>query len=249
MAADMTDRPEGGMVRGLLGLLSPRSRSRLIAGLRRPRPTLGNGAFVHSSVHLIGALSVRIGGNSVVSEDTWLNVNSATAEGQYAIDIHRNCFVGKRNFFSSGAAIELLPYVLTTVDCKFIGSSHRIADPSVPFIASGTSNDASIRIGVNCFVGAGAAVMGNVMIGHGSVIGAMAFVTADVPPFSIAIGNPARVVKRYSHAASAWLPVDSIAAADVASMPDENLYLQTLDRDWSELKMPYPAAARDMGHT
>lgn len=216
--------------------------------LRRPRPELGRKAFIHRSVHLIGAQGMRIGASSVISEDTWINVNRSVP-GAYAIDIHRDCFIGKRNFFSSGARIELLPYVLTTVDCKFIGSSHRIDDPWVPYLVSGTTADATIRIGVNCFIGAGAAVIGNVTVGHGSVIGAMAFVTDNVPPFSVVIGNPARVVKRYSVEAGRWLAADAVGADDLARLPSEADYLAALDRRHAGLPMPYPAAGRDMGNT
>ena len=44
-------------------------------------------------------------------------------------------------------------------------------------------------------VGCGAVVLGNVTVGHDSVIGANAVVLKDVPPFSVAAGVPAKVVK------------------------------------------------------
>lgn len=50
-------------------------------------------------------------------------------------------------------------------------------------------------IGDNCFVGVGSIVMPGVRIGDGSVIGAGSVVTKDIPPGSLVVGNPARVVK------------------------------------------------------
>jgi serine O-acetyltransferase len=47
-----------------------------------------------------------------------------------------------------------------------------------------------------CDIACGVAVLGNVTIGRGSVIGANAVVVHDVPPFSVAVGAPARVIKR-----------------------------------------------------
>ncbi len=44
-------------------------------------------------------------------------------------------------------------------------------------------------------VGAGAAILGEITIGHDSVIGANAVVTRDVPPHSLVVGIPARVVR------------------------------------------------------
>jgi virginiamycin A acetyltransferase len=55
------------------------------------------------------------------------------------------------------------------------------------------------RIGNDVWIGTGATIMPGVTIGDGAVIGAKAVVGSDVPPYSIALGNPARVVrKRFS---------------------------------------------------
>ena len=52
-----------------------------------------------------------------------------------------------------------------------------------------------ITIGNDCWLGGGAIVCPGVTIGPGCVIGAGAVVTKDVPPYSLAVGNPARVIK------------------------------------------------------
>jgi serine O-acetyltransferase len=53
-------------------------------------------------------------------------------------------------------------------------------------------------IGDRVDIGCGVAILGNVTIGHDSVIGANAVVISDIPPFSLAVGVPAKVVKRRS---------------------------------------------------
>ena len=50
-------------------------------------------------------------------------------------------------------------------------------------------------IGKNVFLGAGCVVIGDISIGDGSVIGANAVVTKSIPPNSVAVGVPARVIK------------------------------------------------------
>ena len=52
-----------------------------------------------------------------------------------------------------------------------------------------------IHIGRNCWLGAGVLVMPGVNIGDNSVIGAGSVVTKDIPPNSVAFGNPCRVVR------------------------------------------------------
>ena len=50
-------------------------------------------------------------------------------------------------------------------------------------------------IGNDVWIGAGAIILSGVKIGSGAIIGAGAVVVKDVPPYAIAAGNPARVVK------------------------------------------------------
>ena len=52
-----------------------------------------------------------------------------------------------------------------------------------------------VRIGKNCWIGAGALIMPGITIGHNSVIGAGSVVTKDIPANVIAVGNPAKVIK------------------------------------------------------
>lgn len=57
-----------------------------------------------------------------------------------------------------------------------------------------------VTIGDNVWIGEMACIMPGVSIGKGSIIGAHAVVTKDVPPYSVAVGNPARVIKSIKEA-------------------------------------------------
>jgi lipopolysaccharide O-acetyltransferase len=61
-----------------------------------------------------------------------------------------------------------------------------------------------VRIGDNVWIGEGVAVLAGVTIGSGAVIGANAVVTSDIPPDSVAVGIPARVVRVYDREAKVW---------------------------------------------
>ena len=52
-----------------------------------------------------------------------------------------------------------------------------------------------IRIGKNCWIGAGAVILPGVTIGDNSVIGAGSVVTKDIPEGVVAFGNPCRVIR------------------------------------------------------
>ena len=52
-----------------------------------------------------------------------------------------------------------------------------------------------VKIGNDCWIGAGAIILNGLTIGDGAVVGAGAVVTKDVEPYTIVVGNPARKIK------------------------------------------------------
>ena len=87
----------------------------------------------------------------------------------------------------------------------FLGGEHRVDWVSTyPFnvfwpaasgIAGHPASKGDVTIGNDVWIGTEAVILSGVTIGDGAVIGARAVVTKDVPPYAIAAGNPARVVK------------------------------------------------------
>lgn len=60
----------------------------------------------------------------------------------------------------------------------------------------GLQYNASVRIGKNCWIGAGAVIVPGVTIGDNTVIGAGSVVTKDIPSGVVAVGNPCRVLRK-----------------------------------------------------
>lgn len=235
----------GGIPRRFTSPLLSRLKNAVLSWHFRRRHT-GAGSYVDRSAHVLGWRSVRIGKNSVVSADCWFNVNNRSS-GATQINVGDFCHLGRRNLLSSGHLLHLGDYCLTGPDCRFIGSDHIFDDPFVPYVASGAKQVAVMEVGPNCWFGAGVVVMGNVKIGHGSVIGALTLVTKNIPPFSLVVGNPARVIKRYSMNKQAWVPVQALPLQEEQALPGEETYLEMLRRSRSSITMPVAAASKSLG--
>jgi len=67
----------------------------------------------------------------------------------------------------------------------------------------------SVVVEEEAHIGANSVVVAGVRIGKRCQIGAGSVVTKDIPAFSIAVGNPAKVIKQYNHATKCWERVSS----------------------------------------
>ncbi|KDN53960.1 DapH/DapD/GlmU-related protein [Flavobacterium seoulense] len=64
-----------------------------------------------------------------------------------------------------------------------------------------------VVIGDNVWLGESVCVLPGVTIGEGCVVGALSVVTKSIPPYSIAVGSPAKVVKKYDFEINKWIKV------------------------------------------
>ena len=231
----------------LIDIMPIRLICRLVSIRAKGKLLVGKDSFVHKSVHVIGKSNISLGSNSFISEGCWLNVNKRNGT-DIEISIGNNVFVGKNNFFTSGEKIIISDYVLTAYGCNFIGASHVNSDPMTPYIASGTTANNVIDIGVNCFIGANATILGNVKIGHGSIVGAGTCVTNDIQPFSIVVGNPSKVISRFSFERKIWVPVEKLLEGEINMMPSAEEYLISIEGRYPKIRMPLIALGRDMGN-
>lgn len=180
---------------------------------------------VHRNVKFVGARGLTVGENSLIGDSSWININDPS---QGTLTIGNNCTIGMSNFITVGGNITIGDYFLSGINCAIISSSHVIENPSIPYLKTGTTSQNKINIGDNVFFGYGVSIVGNINIGNGSVIGACAVVTKSIPAYSIAIGNPARVVKKYSFMKKKWLSVDDYNE-ELETISGINI---TLDKDF-----------------
>ena len=84
------------------------------------------------------------------------------------------------------------------------GLNHNYTDISQTIRAQGVSTS-EIRIENDVWIGANSVILAGVTIGQHSVIGAGSIVTRNIPPFSVAIGNPAKVIRHYDSTIGDWV--------------------------------------------
>lgn len=122
---------------------------------------------------------------------------------EYGKNIHvgNNVIINMNCTFVDNNRIDIGNRVLIASDVKMYTATHS-TDPAVrnhsdnpnPAFWCNTYSK-PICIEDEVWIGGGAILLPGVTIGKGSVVGAGAVVTKDIPPYSVAVGNPARVIK------------------------------------------------------
>ena len=105
---------------------------------------------------------------------------------------------GKNVYANFGLTLVDDTHICVGDNCMF-GPNVVVATAGHPILPAlreqGLQYNAPVRIGKNCWIGAGALVMPGVTIGDNSVIGAGSVVTRDIPSNVVAAGNPCRVLR------------------------------------------------------
>lgn len=86
--------------------------------------------------------------------------------------------------------------------------SHSYKDVTIPVMEQGYFSRGKVNIGSGTWLGIHAAVIGNVHIGENCVIGANCVVTKDIPSYSVVVGNPGKIIKRYNIKTNKWEKVN-----------------------------------------
>lgn len=102
--------------------------------------------------------------------------------------------IGAYSFIGCSGFIEIGNHVMMGPRVTLLAETHNFADTDRPMKSQGVTRR-SICIEDDCWIGAGTQVLPGVTIGHGSIVGAGAVVSHDVPPFSVVAGVPARVLR------------------------------------------------------
>lgn len=103
-------------------------------------------------------------------------------------------WIGQQAFLHSAGGIDIGARVGIGPGVRIITSTHAEAGREVPILRAPIEL-APVVIEDDCDIGVGAILLPGVRIGRGAQIGAGAVVTGDVPPYSIAVGVPARVTR------------------------------------------------------
>lgn len=192
---------------------SDSSRARRFAGF-------GDGsAMCFPVAALFGERQIRIGAGTVIGPYSSLSAGVSPQQelDHEVVTIGDRCVIGKGNGIVGHERIVIGDDVFTGHHVYITDANHGYEDTREP-IGRQFAESKPVSIGDGSWIGTGAVVLPGVTIGRHVVVGASSVVTDDLPDFSVAVGNPARVIRRYV-TGEGWADVSDAPARDAGAPP------------------------------
>ena len=169
----------------------PRNRARIHAEFARRQ------AFVRWPVHgnVLEAFRegrLEVGPHTLLEPGVWI-----TAPGDARVRIGEGTFLNLNVMVASVELVEIGSHCMFANGCFVTDGNHRFDDLEKPVTWQGFTTKGPTRIGDNVWCGAHVVITSGVTVGDRCVIGANSVVTEDLPPYSIAAGAPARVLRSF----------------------------------------------------
>lgn len=174
--------------------------------LRSSLGSIGKGTIICPPLINIWSSGIHIGKNCEIRPHVWLDSITGYASVKYdpRLEIGDGTYIGHRVHISAAEKITLGRNVVLADNVYITDSLHGYQDVSIPVGPQLLVVPGPVIIEDEVWLGYGVSVMPNVTIGKHSVVGSNSVVTKDIPPYSVAVGSPAQVIKRYNTETEKW---------------------------------------------
>jgi carbonic anhydrase/acetyltransferase-like protein (isoleucine patch superfamily) len=167
----------------------------------------GKNVYIGPGVLINRPRYVHLGNHVRIQRNASINLHPSDKKSREGL-----LFVGDGVLISQGCILSALNSIIIEEDV-IVGPNVLIVDSTrIPGDVHFPIKDQKlkigyVRIGAGSFIGYSACVLPNVNIGKHCVIGALSVVNQDIPSYSVAVGVPVRVVKRYDFDRKEWIKI------------------------------------------
>lgn len=176
------------------------------------RLLIGKGSRVFNGFTIIGKRNISIGNRFGAGKGLWIEAIDQYNNQRFhqAINIGTNVSIGEYVHIGCVNSISIGDNVLMGSKIYITDHNHGrysgldIDAPSLPPSKRVLTEGNAVRICDNVWVGEFVTILPGVTVGAGSIIGSHTTVTHDVPPASIVVGSPAKVIKTYNYVEKTW---------------------------------------------
>ena len=147
---------------------------------------------------------IFLGDEVMLFDHVRLLIGDQRLSPQTGIRLGQRVIINVGGYISGEGGLVVDDDVLIGSHVRILSAGHAIHGGGA-VIARNPITHAAVHVESGAWLGAGCTVLQGVTIGRGAAVGAGSVVTRDIPPFAVAVGNPARVIRyREGHAPAWW---------------------------------------------
>ncbi len=172
--------------------------------------SFGRGSWAHYSFHVERSIAryICIGEDVGFGRDARLDVSLAPSTNSPAIILEQGSGLQRRCVISARNRIHVMRNVIFGPSVLVVDHNCEIEKGTEPAGRTQEAGGGTIRIEEECWIGFGASIIckqGELVIGRHCVVAANSVVRSSIPPYSVVMGDPARVVKQYDPSKGKWV--------------------------------------------
>ena len=142
---------------------------------------------------IMGHTTIQVGDDVTFHGKT--GIYTGRSAEQARLIIGNKVSIGHQAVFSCNQEIVIEDNVYIANSCSFSDNDGHPIDPELRSAGLPPDRSRPVRICRQAWIGSGCYVLKGVTVGRAAIIGANSVVTRDIPPFAVAAGNPARVIR------------------------------------------------------
>ncbi len=167
----------------------------------------GNKSSLLFPLKISGLENISVGNHVNIAYKSWLAAIPHTGAEKCELVIGDGTCIGNFNHIYATNSIVIGNNVLTADKVYISDNLHSYEDITVPIMHQPIKQINTVIIGDGCWLGENACVIG-AKIGKNCVIGANSVVTKDIPDYCVAVGAPAKIIKRFNLDQQIWIQTD-----------------------------------------
>jgi acetyltransferase-like isoleucine patch superfamily enzyme len=174
---------------------------------------VGRGLIIGRNVVIRHPGKISIGDNVTIDNNSIIDGRGSGEKGIVLEDnvlVNRNCMIlaktgpihiGKKSSIGSNSVIVSISgvrigeSVLTAGGLYISAGSYRFDNPNIPIMEHDAYSTGPVEIGDGAWMGTRVTLLDGVTVGRGAIVGACSMVNKIIPPFAIAVGTPAKVIR------------------------------------------------------
>lgn len=179
-------------------------RREYLPGFKKRFFSFGKDSIIMHPSNIPDSQYIKIGSNVTILQNARIQVFNKLTGNDANVTIGNNCYIGTSLSILAGANVEIENDVLIASNVLITSENHGMNPESeIPYMNQPLLCK-PVKIKEGTWIGEKVSILSGVTIGKKCIIGTNAVVTKDIPDYSIAIGIPAKVVKKYNFEKHEW---------------------------------------------